>query len=349
MKISNISQKLAYIVYTCIILPIMLIIDGIRQTYPGIDIIWPLKYPMMIASIYVFTSLTILFLITLVSRKSRNTLGKIQLALTGAVRANNARISGPKKYIFSKIFACLLSFISAFFIYKILVNIFFNTSVLEHYDDTISVAALIVIAVSIIMVICTDAISLAELREHGIIYGFRRVCWSQIDDYRWSNEIGYLFAPRASKGYATLQASCKGLLGPYTLHITIPQSLQSDVNQVFASKLPPQASDVLMIPDSGWNLGFSHYKINHLGIANSGSLLAWDKITACQWKKPRNCYSLMSFYLRLRKQQKYRILQVEDLSTARRAKPTEIAVPNNLFEKVNEKLTKYLPTHVPIQ
>jgi hypothetical protein len=343
---SSFFQRL--LVFEGIILPVVIIIYGIYQASIGYEQIWFSKYALLIGIIFNLIVVIASFFSILLNRKFLNKFGSLELRLIEAVRCNDFRITGSIKYIISQIFACILSSFLGFFVYKLLLNILSGAYILNRfYDDKMAILEFFLYAIFILGFVLTDAISLAELRENGIIYGMHQVRWNQIYNYRWANDAGNLFAPRAPKGYVTLQTSYKGLLGPSILYIIVPKSLQSDINQVFASRLPPDASDMLIIPDSGWNLGFA-YKINHLGIVNGVDLILWNKIVDCQWQELRDCHNLMSWYLSLRKQQKYHILQLKWGATLR-PKHTAIAVPSNLFKKVNERLTKYLPIHIQIQ
>jgi hypothetical protein len=340
------SETLRIAVNISIFWPIILIVSMIcanyRTTFKGL-FLW-IGHPVLTGSIIGFFLGIIPFLKIFINRNLREEFGNLELRLIGALDSNNFIIRGSKKHVTEYILVTLLSCILAFSIYKALLNVLFEPSTLNQDYDKEAALSLGLLALSSVIVSCKNAISHAELREHGILYGIHQVRWKQVYDYRWNNETRALFTYRTPKGFATLQATYKGLLSHAVVRITIPESLQSDINQVLESKLPPQVSDVLMIPDSWWNLGYS-YKLNHLGITHSDNLIDWDKIKACQWRPLRDCHSPMGQYLKLRRQQKYRILQVE-WGVKQRTKHTEIAVPYNLVEVVNEKLTKYLPTHI---
>jgi hypothetical protein len=343
----KILYSLLRLIYTSTPFLIVFIFNRVYQLSPEFEYIWLLKNNPVLSAI-IFNLIIFIFYLYLMTmgRKSRNTLGSLELRLRESVEyiCSYPRIKGSRKIFKRQNLEILLSPILGILLSRIFMNSFFGDFPGKFHDEIEILTGFFLVS---IIAIYMSSVAIAEIRENGIIYGIFRVHWSQVYDYCWDNKIGILNTLYIPKGYAILKVSYKGFIGSSSLSIIIPESLQSDVNQVFASKLPPQACETIMIPTSGWNLG-SPSKINYLGITNNYQFLAWDEITTCQWRELRDCRSLMSWYLSLRKQQKYRILQVE-WGITRRPRHTEIAVPSNLVEEVNKQLIKYLPTHIQIQ
>jgi hypothetical protein len=277
----------------------------------------------------------------------------------GSILTNHRSISSGTIYlqrrrfiynILNKILGSLLGYLAFLIVViKFLEHLALDLDTFDISNGILRIIWLITLFITFDFIInfYPDEFKAPEILEHGIIRGAMQIHWSDVVKYRWIKRPSALGLLYIRQKFSVLEIRTSPLY--VRLYMIVPETLRLEISEIFASKISSEATNILIIPDSGWALGLKTIFYQRGMMTNQGSWIPWQDVISYHWKRLSIADPSISFYHSLLPWQRYRLLQLKWRTQNNQVRQIVLPIPGRLIPKVQTYLTQKLPAHVPPQ